>query len=156
MSLKSDQLEVSGSVLQFTCNLYGVRFEELVYFKNDSAGRVLKTFDFMKVDEGRNFVTQPCTEEKAIYCFGVEGKPKFKYTHEDLVFPHGVSISRDGNIFVCDEEKSAIHVISPEGHGLHVLKDGCPEKPLAIAFDQSGTQFAVSQRFKQWNSIRMM
>ena len=146
---------VAFGILQFKCNLYEVRFEELVYFNDDADGRKLKTFDFMTVDEMRNYVLQPCTEDKAVYCFDFEGTPKFKYTHEDLVFPRGVSISCDGNVFVCDENKSCIHVISPEGHGLFVLKDGCPEMPLAIAFDQSGLQVAVSQRCGQTSFIKI-
>ena len=146
---------VAFGILQFECNLYEVRFEELVYYKNDSAGRVLKSFDFMTVDETRKSVIQPCTVDKAVYCFDFEGNPKFRYAHEDLVCPRGVSISGEGNVFVCDESKSAIHVISPEGEGLFVLKRGCPEMPLAIAFDESGTQFAVSQRCEPWKLIRI-
>lgn len=146
---------VAFGMLQFSCHLYGFCFKELKYFKNDSAGRRLKTFDFMTVDEKRNNVIQLCTEDKAVYCFDFEGNPKFKYTHEDLVYPRGVSISGDGNVFVCDKEKSVIHVISPEGQGLHVLKEGCPEKPLAIAFDESGSQFAVSQSCDPLKFIRI-
>ena len=146
---------VAFGILDFKCNLYEAHFEVLVHFQTDTAGRKLKTFDFMAVDEKRGYVIQPCTEDKAVYCFDVEGNPKFKYTHEDLVFPRGVSISGDGNIFVCDEKKAAIHVTSPEGQGLYVLKEGCPQKPLAIAFDESGSQFAVSQNCEPWKIIRI-
>lgn len=145
---------VAFGILRFT-SLYTIRFEERVYFQHDSAGRLLKTFDFMAVDEKKSYVIQLCTEDKAVYCFDFEGTPRFKYSHADLVFPHGTSISGDGNIFVCDEERSVIHVISPEGHGLHVIREGCPEKPLAIAFDKSGMQFAVSQKCSPWKIIRI-
>ena len=142
-------------ILHFKCNLYEAHFEERAYFHTDKAGRKLKTFDFMAIDEKGGHVIQPCTEDKAVYCFDFDGNPNFKYSHEDLVYPRGVSISGDGNVFICDEKKSAIHVISPEGEGLYVLKTGCPEKPLAIAFDESGTQFALSQRCEPWKLIRI-
>ena len=145
---------VAFGILCFT-SLYTIRFEERAFFQHDKAGRNLRTFDFMAVDEKRSNVIQPCTEDKAVYCFDYEGNSKFKYFHEDLVFPRGVSISGDGNIFVCDEKKSVIHVISSDGYGLHVLREGCPKSPLAIAFDQSGLQFAVSQNCDPWKIIRI-
>ena len=148
---------VGFSILSFKCCLSGSRFKEKIYFMKDGAGRTLKTFDFMAVDEKRSHVIQPCTQDKAVYCFGYEGKPKFKYSHEDLVCPRGVSISGEGNIFVCDQTKNAIHVVSPYGIRLHVVREGCPEKPLAIAFDQSGLQFAVTKTsyfYKEGQKVR--
>ena len=128
-------------------------FQNDIYFTRDKAGRQLKTFDFMAVDEKQAHVIQPCTTDKAVYCFDFGGNPKFKYTDEDLVCPSGVGISGDGNIFICDQMKSVIHVISPYGQGLYVVKEGCPEKPLAIAFDPNGSQFAVSQNKEPWKKV---
>lgn len=144
---------VGFGILKFRCSFYA-NHKEKIYFTKDKTGRSLKTFDFMAVDEKRSHIIQPCTQDKAVYCFDFEGNPNFKYTHEDLVFPRGVSISRDGNIFICDQVKSVIHVISFEGRGLHVVREGCPEKPLAIAFDQSGLEFAVSQNDTPWIKVR--
>ena len=158
--LNNDELAVSWNepvgfgILSFKCCLIASRFKERIYFVNDGAGRSLKTFDFMAVDENRSHVIQPCTEDKAVYSFDFEGNPMFKYTHEDLVFPRGVGISGDGNIFVCDQEQIVIHIISPVGQGLHVVREGCPENPLAFAFDPSGLQFAVSQNTGLWNKVR--
>ena len=145
---------VGFSVLSFKCWLFTRVFKEKIYFTQDKTGRSLKTFDFMAVDQKRSHVIQPCTQDKAVYCFDFEGNPKFKYTKEDLVFPRGVSIGRAGNIFVCDQEESVIHIISPGGQGLHVVREGCPKKPLGIAFDNSGSQFAVSQNESPWKKIR--
>ena len=146
---------VGFGILSFKWCLYTCRFKEKIYFVKDGAGRPLKTFDFMAVDENRSHVIQPCTKDKAVYCFDFEGNPKFKYRHQDLVLPRGVSISSDGNIFVCDQQKSVIHVISPGGQELHVVREGCPERPLAIAFDPRGSQFAVSQNQKPWIKVRI-
>lgn len=159
--LRNGDIAVSWSnplafgVLGFSRSLYGTCFKELIYFREDVSGRTLKSFDFMAIDEKRTHVIQSCTSDKAVYCFDLQGNPKFKYNHVELTCPRGVSISGNGNIFVCDETKSVIHVISPEGLGLHVIRDGCPEKPLAIAFDDSGLHFAVSQRCDPWKLIRV-
>ena len=135
---------VGFGVLNFKCSFYTINHKETIYFTKDKSGRSLKTFDFMAVDEKRAHVIQPCTQDEAVYCFDFGGKPKFKYTHEELVFPRGVGISGDGNIFLCGE-RSGIHVISPDGHGLQLIRKGCPKSPLAIAFDPSGLQFAVTE-----------
>ena len=118
-----------------------------VYFCQDKAGRTLKSFDFMAVDEERSHVIQPCTTDKAVYCFDFNGNPKFKYTNPELKDPRGVALGRDGNIYVCNYDfyASCIHVISPTGSASRLIKDGCPRCSLAIAFNKDGDSFVVSE-----------
>lgn len=117
-----------------------------VYFCQDKAGRSLKSFDYIAVDEDRSHVIQPCTTDRAVYCFDFNGNPIFEYTHLELNNPQGVAVDKDGNIYVCtnDYPKSCIHVISPTGAASRMIKDGCPPKPLAIAFNKDGDMFAVT------------
>ena len=119
-----------------------------VYFSHDKEGRELKNFDYMTVDENRSHVIQPCTADKAVYCFDFNGNPKFKYKNKDNFCPMGVAVDSYGSIFVCDSiyGNSAIHVISPAGNALRVIQDsdGCPGKPLAIGFKKNGEEFAVT------------
>ena len=145
---------VGFGILNFKCSLYANHIKERIHFTKDKSGRTLKTFDFMAVDENRSYVIQPCKTDKAVYCFDFDGNPQFKYSDNDLVYPRGVGFSVDGNIFICDQTKSVIHVISPVGQGLQVVREGCPEKPLAIAFDPTGLQFAVSQNTGPWKKVR--
>ena len=88
---------------------------EKVYFCQDKTGRQLKNFEYMAVDERRSHVIQPCTLDIAVYCFDLEGNPKFQYTNTELKFPRGVALDKDGNIYVCDYSVQAIHVISATG-----------------------------------------
>ena len=118
---------------------------EKVYFCQDKGGRKLKCFQFMAVDERRSHVIQPCKHDEAVYCFDLEGNPKFKYTNTELQDPSGVALDRDGNIYVCDNSAHAIHVISATGGGIRIVWEGCPYGPAAIAFGKNGEEFAVTK-----------
>ena len=117
---------------------------EKVNFCKDKAGRELKSFDYMAVDEVRKHVIQPCTDNEAVYCFDYEGNPKFKYTNVDLKAPRGVALDRDGNIYACSFSDTVIHIFSPTGRNIRIVKEGCPARPLAIAFKKNGEEFAVT------------
>ena len=56
-------------------------------------------------------VIQPCRNDKEIYCFDLEGNPKFQYTNTELKEPRGGALDRDGNIYVCDYPAEVIHLI---------------------------------------------
>ena len=73
---------------------------EKAYFCTDKAGRKLKTFKNLAVDEVRKQVIQPCVTDKAVYCFDFEGYPKFKYENANMSCPRGLDLDRDGNIYM--------------------------------------------------------
>ena len=118
---------------------------ERIYFTEDKAGRNLQSFEYISIDEARKHVIQPCITDNAIYCFDYEGHPKFEYRSNDLSNPQGVALDADGNIFVCSYNESVIHVLSPTGRPIKMIKEGCPHKPLAIAFKACGGEFAVTR-----------
>lgn len=120
---------------------------EKVYFCEDKTGRKLKSFDYIAVDEKRSRVIQPCCVEKAVFCFDFSGNPKYKYTSTDLVKPRGVALDSCGNAYVCENAKSLVHVISPTGLSIRILKEDSLKTPLAIGFTQRGNAFAVTQMF---------
>ena len=123
--------------------------ETKVYFQKDKSGRQLVSFDFIAVDERRSHVIQPCSLNFAVYCFDFEGRSKF--TYQNSISPRGVGLDGDGNIYICSRygrfNISTIHVVSPSGCGLHIIGrgNGCPIKPIAIAFSKSGDEFVVTQ-----------
>ena len=100
----------------------------------------------MAVDENRPHVIQPCTTDKAVYCFDFNGNPKFKYKNKDYFNPRGVAVDGYGSIFVCDYNNHVIHVISPTGNALRVIQEseGCPKYPYAIGSKMNGEEFAVT------------
>ena len=119
--------------------------EVKLYFDRDKTGRVLKSFDYMAIDDKKSHVIQPCTIDKAVYCFDLQGNPKFKYTHEELELPQGLSLDGDGNVYVCDKLRNSIHILSSCGLPIRVLREGCPERPLALSFDLNGITFVVTR-----------
>ena len=126
-----------------------------VYFSHDKEGRELKTFDYMAIDEIRSHVIQPCTTDRAVYCFDFKGNPKFKYKNKDNFYPRGVAVDGYGSIYVCDYYNDAIHVIFPTGNALRVIKqsEGCPEWPLAIGFKKNGEEFAVTRECSPYRQV---
>ena len=128
-----------------------------VYFSHDKEGRELKNFDYMAVDENRSHVIQPCTKDKAVYCFDSNGNPKFKYKIKDNFNPRGVAVDGYGSIFVCDctYNNHAIHVISPTGNAVRVIQksEGCPGYPLSIGFKKNGEDFAVTKSGSSWRLV---
>ena len=126
-----------------------------VYFSHDKEGRKLKNFDFMAVDENRSHVIQPCTTDRAVYCFDFNGNPIFKYKGNNNFYPKGVAVDGYGSIFVCDYNNSAIHVVSPTGNALRVIQklEGCPGRPLAIGFKKNGEEFASTRECSPWRQV---
>ena len=120
------------------------QLEEKSYFDRDKAGRVMKSFDYMAVDQKKSHVIQPCTVDKAVFCFDFQGNPIFEYRHDDLQQPTGVGIDASGNVYVCDLEKSSIHIMSSTGIPVRVYREGCPTRPLALGFDMDRTTFTVT------------
>ena len=127
-----------------------------VYFSHDKEGRKLKNFNYMAVDENRSHVIQPCTTDKAVYCFDFNGNPKFKYKGKDNFFPRGVAVDGYGSIFACDHNNHAIHVISPAGNAVRVIQqsEGCPGRPLAIGIKKNGEEFALTR--DSWQLYRQV
>ena len=119
--------------------------DEEVYFTMDKQGRILKSFEYIGVDETRGHVIQPCQVDQTVYCFSFSGQPVFQYMSEDLIDPRGVDLDNNQNIYICEKELSMIHVLFPTGHLMLKLKHGCPERPLAIGVDKKGHNFAVTQ-----------
>lgn len=146
VGLKSGDLAVSWTepVAFGLVSLQYCSVVEYSYFESDKAGRVLKSFNYMAVDEKRSSVIQPCTVDKAVYCFDFQGNPKFEYRHDDLKMPSGVGIDCNGNIYVCDLSNGCIHIISSSGLSIRLHRDGVPEKPLALAFNNDRNTFAVT------------
>lgn len=97
----------------------------------------------------RKHIIQPCRVDSAIYCFDYEGNPKFNYANTSFSGSQGVALDGDGNIYVCVTSDSAIHVISPTGIPVRVVKEKCLRKPLAIAFMKNGDEFAVTRSYDE-------
>ena len=143
---------VAFGIYRFTCSTFVSCSTEKVYYDRDAEGRELKTFDFMAIDETRSHIIQPCSSDKTVYCFDFQGNPKFAY-NSNVGLPRGVACDADGNVYVCDKDRACIHIISHAGLGIRVIVDGCPKAPLAVAFDASGTQFAVTRESDPWKDV---
>ena len=132
----------SVSVLAFKKHC---QYDEIVYLDRDSDGRVFKTFRFIAVDERNSHIIQPCIHDRSVYCFDFQGKPKFQYQHEELSLPQGVALDSDNNIYICDSENRAVHVVTSSGIGVRLIKDCNLHWPVAITFKPECKEFVITQ-----------
>ena len=140
---------VAFGIIEIQNNTYS----DKIYVTFDNSGRQLKSFDHMAIGKDLRHVIQPCNVDKAVYCFSFSGVPVFTYKTEKLKEPSGVAVDNDSNVYICDQEGAGIHIVSPSGVAIKVIKDGCPEKPLAISFSLKGDTFAVSEYENSWDKI---
>ena len=126
---------------------------EKVYITKDSADRELKSFQFMAIDENRRHVIQPCSVDKVVYCFDMDGNPVFHYSNEQLKDPRGVALDSESNIYICETFLGLIHIISPEGIGITVVTEGAPDRPLAIGFDKDSNKFVVTNDGPEYDEV---
>lgn len=119
----------------------GILPQTKVYFRKDKAGREIKSFDYLAVDEKRSHVIQPCTKDNAIYCFDFDGNHKF--ICGSINSPRGVALDADGNVYILAYGDDSLHVISPAG--LQLRKIRTVANPQAVSFNKNGDQMAVTQ-----------
>ena len=130
-----------------------VPYCEKIYFTEDKSGRQFESFRDLAVDEELHHVIQPCYVHGAVYCFDLDSNPIFQYSNTKLEEPGAVTLDGDGNIYVCDSSLACIHILSPQGMGLHILEEGCPEYPLAIGFNKANNTFAVTQNAEEYDTV---
>ena len=121
------------------------RYEETRYFDRDRTGRAFESFLFMAVDEKRLHVIQACTVDNKVYGFDFEGNPKFAYSHRDLQNPSGVALDIDGNIYVNNNSNSCMHIISPDGMAIRILRDNCLRLSIGLVFKIGTDELAVTK-----------
>ena len=130
-----------------------IGYIERVYFTKDSGGRELKSFQFMAIDENRRHVIQPCSVDKVVYCFDMDANPVFRYSNEQLQDPRGVALDSESNIYICETTLGLIHIVSPEGVCILVVKEGCPRWPLAIGFDKHSSKFVLTTDGPKYDEV---
>lgn len=122
----------------------------------------------MAIDELRSHVIQPCSTDRAVFCFDFDGCPKFKYMPDNGCFnPRGVALDGECNIYACEDGESSIHVISPTGLGVRIVKledfrsypyslyenDERLQSPVSVAFETNGERFAITSSRRNDGSL---
>ena len=128
-------------------------FDEKVYFDRDQSGRIMKSFQYMAIDEDRSPVIQPCTIDKAVFCFDFAGVPKFTFKDPDLTRPMGVTIDQDGAIYVCNWDRNNIHILSPSGEPARIMRQGVPDHPVLVLYKRKSNELVVATDTKPYAGV---
>ena len=126
----------------------GLGYCEKVYFTKEMYGRQLHSFQYLAIDEKRGHIIQPCSVEKAVFCFDMDGNPVFRYSNDNLEDPEGVTLDSDGNIYFCETSLDSVHhVVSADGTRITIIDEsiGCSFEPLAVGYDKTNNIFAVTE-----------
>ncbi|KAL3891829.1 hypothetical protein ACJMK2_004075 [Sinanodonta woodiana] len=100
---------------------------------------------YAALDRSKSRVYISVSGSNAVYCFGLtDGTRYFVYSSNDLVFPLGVSVDREDNIYVVGYMSNNIHKVSSIGDTLQVITSGVPQNPRGISFEYSGHHFVIT------------
>ncbi|XP_061174013.1 E3 ubiquitin-protein ligase Midline-1-like [Saccostrea echinata] len=72
-----------------------------------------------------------------------KGNVLFTYYHEELKSPYGLTVDRHGIIYVNGHKSNNIHILSPDGENLRILKG--VKEPLCIKFQENSNRFFVAE-----------
>lgn len=81
--------------------------------------------------------------EKCLKTFDKSGKMLFKYSHEELNNPFGLTVDGHGNIFVNGSASNNIHIVSNDGKTVRILKG--VESSRCIKFFRGTYRFLVGE-----------
>ncbi|KAK3598924.1 hypothetical protein CHS0354_036238 [Potamilus streckersoni] len=80
----------------------------------------------------------------SLHCFGLDGMKHFRFTHQSLEGPQGVSVDRDDNVYVVGSRSHNIFQICSDGFLIHVIVNGIEKTPMGLCFNQDGDTFALT------------
>jgi peptidylamidoglycolate lyase len=75
---------------------------------------------------------------KYLFQWGKKGNRKGEFN-----IPHGISLDRNGNVYVADRENNRIQIFDPNGHFIKQLTNKTFGAICAVAFDTQSNLFAV-------------
>ena len=79
---------------------------------------------------------------KEINCITEDGTSVFEYTHDDLKGTGGITVDKDGYIYVCGYYSKNIHQLNPDGT-LNRIMFELPSCPYGLAFNKEYSKAAV-------------
>lgn len=118
----------------------------------DQEGNIVRTLSQGKVVQHVRAVSKDRIyytnwESNTVHCMTLEGEELFHFTHGDLCRPRGLTLDREGNIYVCGLWSNSVFQFSPDGEYLRTIldkRDGTLS-PEAIGFDINSNRFFVSR-----------
>jgi DNA-binding beta-propeller fold protein YncE len=91
------------------------------------------------------YQTNPYT--KAVTCYTINGDKLWEYRDESVLKdPFGVTVDKDGNVYVTSHKSNRVVVLEPDGRqGRQILRtDGGLKHPTGIYFDKSKNSLIVT------------
>ncbi|KAK3599419.1 hypothetical protein CHS0354_036438 [Potamilus streckersoni] len=144
-----DKFVVTCDPSSATPNLkfFSLKGDEMKCIMNDTNGPPLfKCPNYVITNQIKTLILVSDCGSNVITCLNLEGEVKFRYRHEKLDYPTGMSTDCQGNVYICGKESHNIHVITEEGMFSRILlsNDNILHGPRCISFETNGERFIVS------------
>ncbi|KAL3864694.1 hypothetical protein ACJMK2_006354 [Sinanodonta woodiana] len=92
-----------------------------------------------------------CHDNDTLYFVGLEGGVRKKYKSPLLKGIDGLTIDREGNIYVVGTNSHNIHQLSPQGNLLQIITENIPQFPIGICFNEHQDKFILTVCVKDNN-----
>ncbi|KAL3836123.1 hypothetical protein ACJMK2_021574 [Sinanodonta woodiana] len=153
VALNSNQLAISGFTDKtgVCCwGIYTTKGKKIHYRELENENKGGGT-THIAVNKTKSTLYMSFSATDTVYSFGIDGNLRFSYFNPDLKNPHGVDVDRLDFLFILGWTSRNLHIVSPDGICLKVLKRAIPVYPRQIAFNQSKDKFIVThgKRFSE-------
>ncbi|XP_053383229.1 E3 ubiquitin/ISG15 ligase TRIM25-like [Mercenaria mercenaria] len=104
------------------------RLQMKKHLTHNKAGKEIKATEYFIVDVKRMRLIQTCLESNEVNCRTFDGEEVFCFKNSVLECPQGVTLDKNGNIYVCNHSyfKPSVIVLSAEGILLNEIKEDVP------------------------------
>ncbi|XP_063399118.1 uncharacterized protein LOC134683731 [Mytilus trossulus] len=87
--------------------------------------------------------------DNSVTCIGFQGNVKWEFKNENVLnAPFGISVDRDGNVYVVGENSNNVVVISPNGRNYKqvLTSENGLKEPVVVHIDRSSCKMLVANR----------
>lgn len=111
-------------------------FKRKVGVDQDGRPNMFRSPYYIRVNDqsGKIFISD--VENETLTCLRSDGKVIYKYKAIDMKCPRGISVDREDNVMICDEDSCNVFVVNKDGErksSLITSKDGI-RKPRCVAY----------------------
>ncbi|XP_063426123.1 uncharacterized protein LOC134709931 [Mytilus trossulus] len=89
--------------------------------------------------------------EKKVYCYKITGEPVWTFQHQDIAWPRGITLDKNGFVYIVSSENNSIVGVSPDGKTCNTIlsmNDGI-KSPGAIDINRETGLMIVSSEISE-------
>ncbi|XP_063412546.1 uncharacterized protein LOC134695257 [Mytilus trossulus] len=128
--------------------LEGVVAKKVALFKGNIYGTLFKGNIYGTLFKGNIYGTNH--SENKVCCYKSTGEPLWTFMHDDIVYPQGITLDKNGFVYVVSQYNNRVVVVSPDGKTCKTIlseADGMND-PRAIDIDRESDIMIVFSKIR--------